>query len=118
MCNVLLVEDNAVNTECFERVLTQDGHKVQSAQSGEEALDKFVRDTFDLILMDIGLPGIDGFETTQRIRSMGFLGPVIAITAYTSNEVRAKATHVGCTCFRSKPISLKDLRAIVKNYFQ
>jgi len=118
MVRLLVVEDNRSNLEAMCRVLATDGHYVIGAESGECALSLAEYSlNFDMVLMDLGLPGIDGLETTTQLRQLGFTGPVVAITAHASHDTPSMAACAGCTALKTKPIKIRDLREIVNSYF-
>ncbi len=110
---VLLVEDNPVNQEHGVGVLEKWGHSVVVAGTGLEALDKLKADKFDLILMDVQMPEMDGFEATGEIRkaeaSDGGHIPIIAMTAYATEDDHRKCLEAGMDAYVSKPISSKAL---------
>ena len=111
MVKILLVEDNEMNRDMLSRRLERRGYEVIFAHDGEEAVARAEADAPDLILMDIGLPGIDGCEATRRIRSgpAGTGLPVIALTAHAMNVDEARAREAGCNDFDTKPIDLPRL---------
>jgi len=106
--NVLVIEDNAVNAMVVEAFLQKMGHRVVVANSGEEGLDCLVADTFDVVMMDISLPGIDGIETTRRIRrgenSERRRIPIIAMSAHVFDSEIASHLDAGMDAFIGKPI--------------
>jgi two-component system, cell cycle response regulator DivK len=108
---ILVVEDNPLNLKLVRDVLQFAGYDVIEAQSGEEGLRAAQADPPDLVLMDIQLPGIDGFETLHRLRQ-GTLGrdvPVIAVTAFAMAEDRERASRAGFDGYIEKPISVREL---------
>ncbi len=113
--NVLYVEDVATNQFLIEEILSDWGIRVDMVSSGEEALEKVNSCIYDMILMDIQMPGMDGFETTKRIRSKegNYFKevPVIAMTASTSDATRRKVIDSGMQDLVRKPISADDLRS-------
>ncbi len=113
--NVLYVEDVATNQYLIEEILSDWGIRVDMVSSGEEALEKVNSCIYDMILMDIQMPGMDGFETTKKIRSKegNYFKevPVIAMTASTSESVRRKIFAAGMQDLVRKPISADDLRS-------
>ncbi len=113
--NVLYVEDVATNQYLIEEILSDWGIRVDMVSSGEEALEKVSSCIYDMILMDIQMPGMDGFETTKIIRSKGgnyFKEvPIIAMTASTSESTRRKIFAAGMQDLVRKPISADDLRS-------
>lgn len=113
MPTLLIVEDNEMNLEALTRLLTRRGFQVLGAGSGEEALRIAAGSSLDLILMDIGLPGIDGYETTRRLKAAPATAaiPVIALTAHALVSDRERAFAAGCIEFDTKPIDLARLTA-------
>lgn len=111
MVKILLVEDNEMNRDMLSRRLERRGYEVIFAHDGEEAVARAEADAPDLVLMDIGLPGIDGCEATCRIRSgpAGTGLPIIALTAHAMNVDEARAREAGCNDFDTKPIDLPRL---------
>ncbi|WP_439615441.1 response regulator [Shinella sp.] len=111
MVKILLVEDNEMNRDMLSRRLERRGYEVIFAHDGEEAVARAEADAPDLILMDIGLPGIDGCEATRRIRSgpAGTRLPIIALTAHAMSVDEARAREAGCDDFDTKPIDLPRL---------
>lgn len=108
---VLLVEDHPTNQYMVARSLRRAGFDVLVASDGEEALEKTLQDKPDLVLMDLGLPGMDGFEATRRIRQRGAVCriPIIALTAFVGAEDRDKAMNAGCDDYVTKPIRMSEL---------
>ena len=111
MARILLVEDNEMNRDMLSRRLEKRGYEVILAQDGEEAVERAEADAPDLVLMDIGLPGIDGCEATRRIRigPAGATLPIIALTAHAMSVDEARAREAGCDDFDTKPIDLPRL---------
>jgi len=114
---VLLVEDNPVNSAVAQHMLQKRGHEVTVAESVEEALEMLVSPVYDLILMDVQMPGIDGFEVTARIRT-GKTGaspeiPIIAMTAHSMQGDRERCIDAGMNEYISKPIAIKELHRAV-----
>jgi len=106
--NILCVEDNPYGRVVPSTILGELGHRVSFAASGEAALDAIRRERFDIVLMDVMLPGIDGFETTRRIRALADAGrtvPVIGLSARSSAADHASARDVGMNDYLVKPVS-------------
>jgi CheY-like chemotaxis protein len=103
---ILLVEDEQVNRELFRRRLTAKGFDVLPAESGERALELARAERPDLVLMDLGLPGIDGWEATRQLKADPATAPipVIALSAHATPEAKQKATAAGCVEFETKPV--------------
>jgi len=114
--HILLVEDNLHNRRIFAGVLKYYGFSVQEAVDGEEALARVAQATPDLILMDLSLPRMDGWEATRRIRAMPGLEqlPIIALTAHAMSGDEERALEAGCTSYLAKPISPKKVVKAVK----
>jgi CheY-like chemotaxis protein len=111
MPRILLVEDNEVNRSMLSRRLQQKGYEVVGVESGEQCLELATASPPDLILMDIGLPGIDGWETTRRLRTSTVTSgiPVIGLSAHAQATDREKSLAVGCVEFETKPVHLPAL---------
>ncbi len=111
---VLLVDDSADNRLLVETYLQRAGHRVESAVNGREALDRFREGAFDLVLMDVQMPVMDGYSATRAMRAwereQGLVHtPIIALTAFALEEERRKSLEAGCDAHLSKPIKKKDL---------
>jgi two-component system cell cycle response regulator DivK len=106
---VLVVEDNPVNLELVSALLEPHGCEVLIAMTGDEALGILATIRPDLVLMDIQLPGMTGYETTRRIKADPALAgiPVVALTAHAMRHEEAKAEEAGCDAFLTKPIDVQ-----------
>lgn len=113
---IMLVEDNPLNRDMLTRRLTRRGYEVVCSEDGESALDIAIRESPDVILMDISLPGIDGIETTRRIRASEHHGktPIIALTANAFDSDEIAAREAGCNEFETKPVELDKLLAKIE----
>ena len=111
MSKILLVEDNELNRDMLSRRLSRKGFDVDTAVDGQEALDKAASESPDIILLDMGLPVIDGWEAARRLKDSGNTDsiPIIALTAFAMSEDRDKALAAGCNDFDTKPIELDRL---------
>ncbi len=111
MAKILLVEDNEMNREMLSRRLIRRGYEVVMAVNGELALSMTVEEKPDLILMDMSLPIIDGWEATRRLKADSETSaiPVIALTAHAMASDRDKAMEAGCDDYDSKPVDLARL---------
>ncbi len=114
---VLVVEDNSVNQLLAVRLLEKQGHAVMAATSGQEALAALQREFFDVVLMDVQMPGMDGFETTGAIRRQERESAqhisIIAVTAHAMQGDRERCLLAGMDGYLAKPINSKDLRAVI-----
>jgi CheY-like chemotaxis protein len=111
MPRVLLVEDNEMNRDMLSRRLQKRGFDVTIAVDGREGIDKALAETYDLILMDISLPEIDGWTAARRLRASPQTArtPIIALTAHAMAGDRQKALEAGCDDYDTKPIELDRL---------
>jgi CheY-like chemotaxis protein len=113
-CHILLVEDNQLNSEVIQSLLTLMGATVDLASSGKMALDKVEHSHFDIVLMDIQMPDMDGIETTRRIRGMALASlPIIAVTANALHGDREWFLNNGFDDYLSKPIEPLVLRSLI-----
>jgi two-component system, cell cycle response regulator DivK len=115
---ILVVEDQPDNRRILRDMLSNAGYELVEAESGEEALTAVEAQRPDLILMDIQLPVMDGYEATRRIRSNPELKsiPIIAVTSYALAGDEAKAMAVGCNAYVTKPFSPRALLAKVQEH--
>jgi two-component system cell cycle response regulator DivK len=115
---ILVVEDQADNRRILRDLLVNAGYELIEAESGEEALTAVTRQRLDLILMDIQLPIMDGYEATRRIRINPELKsiPIIAVTSYALAGDEAKALAAGCSAYVTKPFSPRALLAKVQEH--
>jgi CheY-like chemotaxis protein len=111
MAKILLVEDNEMNRDMLSRRLERKGHSVSIALDGAEGLNKARSDAPDLILMDMSLPVIDGWEATRQLKADEATRriPIIALTAHAMASDEQKARESGCDDFDTKPIELPRL---------
>lgn len=112
MHTILIAEDDLLIRELLERFLELTGYRVVVAANGQEAVDRAQTSCPTLILMDIGMPLMNGLEATRIIKASPQLGhiPIIVLSAYAFHEDRAKAEAAGCDAFATKPIDLPALR--------
>jgi CheY-like chemotaxis protein len=111
VAKILLVEDNEMNRDMLSRRLKRQGHDVLIAVDGREGVEKSKADRPDIVLMDMSLPVLDGWEATRRIRADEETAalPVIALTAHAMEADRQQAMAAGCDDYDTKPIDLKRL---------
>lgn len=114
---ILVVEDGEFNRDLLVQLL-EDEYEVVLAVDGEEGLKKAQQDQPDLILMDLGLPGLDGWEATRRIKTNNGLKhiPVIAVTSHAMAGDERKAHEVGCDGYLVKPIDEDELMRKIKRF--
>jgi two-component system, cell cycle response regulator DivK len=117
---VLLVEDNPHNRKIFSGMLTHSGFRVVEAVDGFDAMSKLAAEKPHLVLMDLSIPGIDGWECTRRIKGDPATKdlPVIALTAHAMRGDEERAREAGCDGYLSKPVSPKRVVEVVKKYLK
>jgi len=115
---ILVVEDEEDNRRIMRDLLTSVGYEIIEAVTGEEGVDAAATHVPDLILMDIQLPGLDGYEATRRIKTNPTLRhiPIIVVTSYALSGDDVKAFEAGCNAYISKPFSPRALLAKVREY--
>jgi len=118
MPKVLLVEDDETNRDALSRGLTRNGYDVVIAVNGQEGVDMATSEKPDLILMDMSLPVLDGFEATRKLKADPATAsiPVIGLTAHARAPDREKATAAGCDDVDAKPIELPRLLEKMKAF--
>lgn len=118
MKKILVVEDNEINMYLCSRIIKSSGYEAIEARSGEEGVELAIKEKPDLIIIDIQLPGIDGLETTKRLRKSEADGeiPIIALTSYAMAVDREKALKAGCTGYIEKPINPDTFMSEIEKY--
>ena len=120
MAKILLVEDNEMNRDMLSRRLVKRGYEVVIAVEGEQGVALARTDSPDLVLMDMSLPVLDGWEATRRLKSdpatRGI--PIIALTAHAMAGDREKAREAGCDDFDTKPVELPRLLSKIEGLLQ
>jgi CheY-like chemotaxis protein len=111
MPKILVVEDNEENRDSLRRRLERRGFEVVVAEDGQRGIDVATVEKPDLILMDMNMPTLDGWEATRRLKALPDLGgtPVIALTAHAMTGDRERAIEAGCTDYHTKPIEFPKL---------
>jgi putative two-component system response regulator len=117
---ILVVDDQPQNIELLEAYLVPQGYEIIKAVNGEETLKKLTTNRIDLILLDVRMPGIDGFEVTRRVKQDITYRqlPIILVTALRDTEARVKGIEAGCDDFISKPVDKMELLARVRSLLQ
>ncbi len=117
---ILVIEDHEENRRLLRDLLTSVGYELIEAVTGEEGLILAETHVPDLILMDIQLPGIDGYEATRRIKANQALRhiPIIAVTSYALSGDDLKAREAGCDAYLSKPFDPIELLGKIREYLQ
>jgi two-component system, cell cycle response regulator DivK len=116
MAKILIVEDNELNREMLSRRLLKRGYELSYAGDGREAIEKAMETAPDLILMDMSLPVMDGWEATKRLRHHDATAkvPIIALTAHAMSSDRERAIEAGCDEYEPKPFELPSLLAKIE----
>jgi two-component system cell cycle response regulator DivK len=111
MPRILLIEDNEMNRDMLSRRLMGKGYEVEMAVDGRDGVDKALVGGYDLVIMDMSLPEIDGWEATRRLRAEPSTRslPIIALTAHAMAGDREKAIEAGCDDYDSKPVEFSRL---------
>ena len=111
MAKILLVEDNEMNRDMLSRRLIKKGYELVMAVDGEQGIEMARSEAPDLILMDISLPGLDGWEATRRLKAMPETQaiPIIALTAHAMAGDREKCLEAGCNDYDTKPVEFPRL---------
>ena len=117
---ILLAEDNAVNQRLATRLLEKRGHRVTVANNGREAVELLERSSYDLVLMDVQMPLLDGIEATTLIREReketGIHQPIVALTAYAVKGDQDRCLAAGMDGYLPKPIRPEELDALLQTY--
>ena len=109
MPKILLIEDNELNRDMLSRRLQRRGFEIVTATDGEKGVALATSEKPDLILMDISLPGLNGWDATKQIRRNGVTTPIIALTAHAMSGDREKTLEAGCDEYETKPVELEIL---------
>jgi CheY-like chemotaxis protein len=116
---ILVAEDNRINVMLANALLTKMGHRVDTVANGREAIEALAKAPYDLVLMDVHMPEMDGLEATRRIRTQEQSGrrkgrlPIVALTASTLEDDRQICVDAGMDDFLAKPLNLEALRAVL-----
>ena len=119
---ILLADDNPVNRDLATRLLERKGHEIITAEDGNEVVEFFLKDSFDVILMDLEMPGISGIEAARQIRAKEKASsidtpaytPIIAMTAHDEETEKTACIVVGMDGFIAKPIDVKTLNQTIQ----
>lgn len=113
---ILLAEDNQMNLELFIAALERDGHTVTAERDGVRARDRALAEDFDLIVLDIQLPRLDGDAICRALRAAGRGKPIVALSASALPEQVDRGLRAGFDAYLTKPITPADLRAAVRRF--
>jgi CheY-like chemotaxis protein len=123
---ILLADDNPVNLDLATRLLERKGHQITTAENGEEAVNRYLESTFDVVLMDLEMPGISGIEAARQIRAKEKASsietpaytPIIAMTAHDEETERAACLVIGMDGFITKPINMKTIHQTIQEVIE
>ena len=119
---ILLADDNPVNRDIATRMLVRKGHEITTAEDGNQAVDHYLNGSFDVILMDLEMPGISGIEAARQIRAKEKASsietpvytPIIAMTAHDEETEKTACLVVGMDGFITKPINIKTINEMIQ----
>ena len=113
---ILVVDDNPVNIEFFRAVLEGDGHQVTVARDGAAGLSRWLEDSFDLMILDIQLPRLDGYSVCRMLRDRGVDGPILGLSSSAMPSQVERGMEAGFDAYLTKPISPAELREAVREH--
>lgn len=116
MKTVLLTDDNPDIVELVQLVLANAGYRLLTAADGRQAVDLCLKESPDLVLMDLNMPTMNGFDATRQLRKQGFAKPIIVLTASTSEDDRLKAAEAGCNDYILKTLEMRDVERIIDHH--
>lgn len=108
-CKILVVDDGEANRHLIRLFLVRAGCEILEAENGQEAIDVVLSEDVDLVLMDMQMPVLDGYQATAKLRHLGYQNPILALTANAMQGDEQKCIHAGCNAFLSKPINMDHL---------
>ncbi len=115
---VLIVEDESINYQVLSSILASVNLRYERAENGKQAVDMFLHNNYRLILMDIQLSGMNGWEATMKIRENDSEIPIIAVTAFASDPARKKSMEAGCNDYVTKPVNKAKLVTLIDKYLK
>jgi len=113
---LLLVDDNETNLELFGDALATDGHEVVTESDPLRGQGRALAEPFDLIILDIQMPGVDGYAVCRALRRSGLSGPIVALSSNALPEHVAEGKRAGFDTYLTKPISPAELRTAVRRF--
>ena len=113
---ILLAEDGLDNQRLFKTILSGTGAEVKIVENGKQAVEQSKQENFDLVLMDMNMPEMDGYEATSLLREQGYIGPILALTANAMMEDRQRCHQAGCDGYLAKPIDRLLLTETISKY--
>lgn len=116
MKTILYIDDNEEMIELVKIVLANSGYRILSQTDGQAALTFCANENPDLVLMDLNMPAMDGFETTRQLRKQGFTNPIVVFTALETDEDREKAAVAGCNAYIVKDMEMRGLENVIDGF--
>ncbi|MBI2994936.1 MAG: response regulator [Gammaproteobacteria bacterium] len=113
---VLLTDDNPDIIELVQLVLGKSGYRLLTANDGRQAIEICLKENPDLVLMDLNMPHVNGFDATRRLREQGFRSPIIVLTGSESDDDRRKAKDAGCDDYILKTMEMRDVERVVDRF--
>lgn len=113
---ILVAEDTPDNQFLITRLLTRRGASVRIAENGSIAVREALASDYDIIIMDVQMPLLDGHCATRELRARGYEGSIVALSAHALNEARALSLAVGCNEHLTKPVDIKRLVSVIQDY--
>jgi DNA-binding response OmpR family regulator len=114
---ILVIEDDEEMRALLRDVIEDEGYKTASVHNGSEAFRKLAKESFDLIITDVRMPGLTGLDILPGIKKLQPDTPIIVITAFGSEEVQRKALERGANAYLEKPIHFRELRTLIHDMF-
>ena len=115
--SILVAEDNIINQKVAQTIFNNLGYKIEIARDGNEVIEQIKKHKFDILFIDLIMPGKDGLETTVELRGMGYEFPIVAMTASTSKESENKARSAGMNEYLIKPVNEESIKDILLRWF-
>ena len=113
----ILVADDSEDNQCLlKQILTREGAVVETADNGEEAVNKALEDDYNVVLMDVQMPKLSGLEATKKLRQEGYPKPIVALSAFAMMEDRLRGLSAGCDLYLTKPVDKNKLVHLLQNY--
>ena len=116
MKTILLADDSSLTQEIIGPMIAKSGYRLVTVDNGEQAVNKCCEIQPDLVLMDLYMPAMDGFNATKKLREQGFTAPIVALTGSEKDADKVKAKQVGCNNYILKTLEMKEVEQIIDSY--